>query len=178
MGSFHLPSSCNLHISPLSNTIPKECDFRGQLQYTKLLPYGPARYLQLPAPLWCVDWHNRLAQMLHIFVLFLISSMDFSFIRIAVLPVHYAVCLPLQLSPCQEVHPQGIIKLPMEQPSNTELLRLPRGRVPWFWFLAWGWPIHITVGSTSCVLAPEVMLQIHPHYQGTLLVWSSCPNAF
>jgi hypothetical protein len=39
------------------------------------------------------------AQMLHIFVLLLIPSRNFSFIRIAVLPIHYAVCQPLQLSP-------------------------------------------------------------------------------
>ena len=69
--------------------------------------------------------HNRLAQMLHIFVLFLIPSRNFWFIRIAVLPIHYAVCQPLQLSPCQEVHPQGVIKLPLVQPSNAELLCLP-----------------------------------------------------
>ena len=76
-----------------------------------MLPYGPSRYLQLPVPLWCcVDWHNRLAQMLHILVLLLIPSRNFSFIRIAVLHIHYAVCQPLQLSPCQEVHPQGVIK--------------------------------------------------------------------
>jgi len=142
-------------------------------------PYGPSRYLQLPAPLWCcADWHNRCAQMFHIFVLFLIPSRNFSFIRIAVLPIHYAACQPLWLSPCQEVHPHGVITLPMQQPSNVELLCLPWGRVHWFWFLAWGWPIRITVGSTSCVLAAEVMLQLHPHYQGMLLVWSTCPTAF
>jgi len=48
---FIIPSSYNLHIRPLSNTTPKECVFRGQLQYTNLLPYGPLRYLQLPATL-------------------------------------------------------------------------------------------------------------------------------
>jgi hypothetical protein len=50
--------------------------------------------------------------------------------------------------------------------------------VPWFWLLAWGWPIHVTVGSTSCVLAAEVMLQMLPHYQGMLLVLSPRPTAF
>ena len=68
--------------------------------------------------------------MFHIFVLFLIPSRNFSFIRIAVLPIHYAVCQPLQLSPCQQVHPQGVITLPLQQPSNVELLCLPRGRGP------------------------------------------------
>ena len=29
--AFIIPSSYNLCISPLSNTIPKECDFQGQL---------------------------------------------------------------------------------------------------------------------------------------------------
>ena len=75
------------------------------------LVYGPSRYLQLPAPLWCcVDWHNRLAPILHIFVLLLIPSRNFSFISIAVFPILYAVCQPFQLSPCQEVHPQEVIK--------------------------------------------------------------------
>ena len=64
------------------------------------------------------------SQMLHTFVLLLIPFRNFSFIRIAVLPIHYAVCQPLQLSPCQEVYPQAVIKLPLEQPSNVELLRL------------------------------------------------------
>ena len=73
---------------------------------TKLLPYGPSSYLQLPAALWwCVDRHTRLAQMLRKFVLLLIPSRNFSFIMIAVLPTHYAVRQPLQLSPCQKVHP-------------------------------------------------------------------------
>ena len=99
-----------------------------------------------------VVWTDtRLAQMLHIFVLLLIPSRNFSFIRIAALPIHYAVCQPLQLSPHQEVHPQGVIKLPLEQTSNIELLCLPWDRVPWFWFLEWSWPIHITLRSTSCV---------------------------
>ena len=43
--------------------------------------------LELPASLCCVEWHNRLAQMLHIFVL-LILSRKFSFIRTAV-PILY-----------------------------------------------------------------------------------------
>ena len=95
------------------------------------------------------DRHNRLAQMLHIFVILLIPSRNLSFIRIAELPIHYAVSQPLQLSPCQMVHPQGVIKLPLKQPSNVELLCFPWGRIPWFWFLAWGWPIHVTVFSGS-----------------------------
>ena len=176
---FIIPSSYNLSISPLSYTIPTECDFRGQLQYAELLPFGPSRYLQLPAPLWCcVDWHNRFAQMSHIFIILLILSRNFSFIWTAVLPIHYALCQPLLLSRCLEVHQQGVIKLPLEQPSNIELLCLPQGRVPWFWFLAWGWPIHIIMGSTSCVLAAEVMLQMVPYNQGMLLVRSPCPTAF
>jgi len=68
-----------------------------------------------------------------------------SFIRTAVLLTHYAVVHPLQFSPCQEVHPE-VVKLSPEQPSNIELLCLPWGRVPWFWFLAWGWLIHINSG--------------------------------
>ena len=132
---FIIPSSYNLSISPLSNPIPKECDFHGQLQYTELLPFGCSRYGQLPAPLWCcVDWHNRVAQMLRIFVLLLIPSRNFSFIRIAELPVHYAECQPLQLSPCQEVHPQRVIKRPLKQPSNVDLLCFLWGKVPDFGF--------------------------------------------
>jgi len=77
----------------------------------------------------------------------LIPCRNFSFIMIAVLSIHYAVCQPLQVTPCQVVHPQGVIKLPLEQPSNIELLHIPWGRVPWFWFLAWGWTIQLT----SCV---------------------------
>jgi hypothetical protein len=46
--------------------------------------------------------------------LLLIPCRKFSFIRIAVLPLYYAVCQPLQLSPCQEIHPQGVIKLPLK----------------------------------------------------------------
>ena len=118
------------------------------------------------------------SQMLHTFVLLLIPFRNFSFIRIAALPIFYAVCQPLQLSTCQEVHPQGVIKPPLEQPSNVQLLCLPQGRVPWFWFLAWCWPIHITVGSTSFVLAAEVMLHMLPHYQGMLFAESPCPAAF
>ena len=38
---FVIQSGYNLCISHLFNTIPKECDFRGQLQYNKLHPYGP-----------------------------------------------------------------------------------------------------------------------------------------
>ena len=33
-------------------------------------------------------------------------------------------------APCQEVHPQRVIKLPLQQPSNAKLLCLPQGRVP------------------------------------------------
>jgi hypothetical protein len=50
--------------------------------------------------------------------------------------------------------------------------------LPGFWFLAWGWPIHVTVGSTSCVLAAELMLQVLQNYQGTLLVQSPYTTAF
>jgi hypothetical protein len=38
--------------------------------------------------------------------------------------------------------------------------------------------IGLTHPSTLRVLADEVMLQMLPHYQGTLLPWSTCPNAF
>jgi len=56
--------------------------------------------------------------------------MNFSFIRTAVLPIPYVVFQPFQQSPCQEVYPQGVIKLLPEQPSNVELLWLPQDRVP------------------------------------------------
>ena len=177
---FIVPSSYNLSISPLSYTIPTERDFWGQLQYTEMLPFGPSRYLQLPAPLWCVDWHSRLAQMLHIFVLLLIPMRNFSFIRTAVLPIHYAVCQPLLLSPCLEVHPQRVIKLPLEQPSNLELLCFPQGTVPRFWFLTRGWPTHITMGSTSHVPAADAMLQMlhiireHSLYSHPVQLHSKC----
>jgi hypothetical protein len=59
--------------------------------------------------------------MLHIFVILLIPSKNFSLIRIAELPIHYAVYQPLQMSPCQKVHPQEVIKLPLEQPSNISV---------------------------------------------------------
>ena len=92
------------------------------------------------------DW----LKMLHIFILLLIPPRNFSFIKIAVFPIHYAVCQPFQLSPWQKVHPQGVIKLPLEQPSNIELLWLPQGRVPCFWFLAWGWPNNISGFNFMC----------------------------
>jgi hypothetical protein len=61
----------------------------------------------------------------YISVLLPIPSRNFSFIKIAVLPIHYAACQPLQLSPHQQVHPQVVVKLPLEQPSNVKLLCLP-----------------------------------------------------
>ena len=122
-------------ITPLSYNVQVLCpllSLRGEILRTVVIPHGPSRYIQMPTPLGCcVDWHNRLAQMLHIFVLLLIPSRNFSFIRIAVLPTHYAVCQPLQLSTCQ-VHPQRVIKPQLEQPSNIELLWLPWCWVPWF----------------------------------------------
>jgi len=172
---FIIPSSYYLHIRPLSNTTPKECVFWGQLQYTQLFPYGPLRYLQLPAPLWCcVDWHNRLAQVLHIFVL---PSSNFSFIWIVVLTTHYAVCQPLQLSPCQQVHLQVVINL---QWSSLQTLSSS-----------------ISHEAGSLILVSSMRLT-HPHNSGfnftcsgswsnasdaptlsrTLLVQSPCPNAF
>jgi hypothetical protein len=70
--------------------------------------------------IWCI----------YISVLLLIPSRNFSFIRKAILPMHYAVCQPLQLSPCKGVQPQGVTQHPLEQPSNLELLSLPQGRAP------------------------------------------------
>ena len=76
---FIMPFSHNLHISPLSSTTPKECDFWGQLQYNKMHPYGPSRYLQQPAPLWCcVEWHNRLAHMVCVYIYIYLYCVGFN----------------------------------------------------------------------------------------------------
>ncbi len=158
---FIIPSSYNLHISPLSNTIPirsvtSEDSFKlFTAASTTVMLCGLTQQNCSNVTYICTISHT---------ILELLIYQDSS------ITIHYAVCQPLQLSPCQEVHPQGVIELPLEQASNIELLCLPRGRVPWFWFLAWGWSIQITVGSTSFVLAAEVMLHMLPHYQGTLFV--------
>jgi hypothetical protein len=68
--------------------------------------------------------HTHIYIYIYIYVLLLMPSRNSLFIMIAVLPLYYAVCQPLQLSPCQEVHPQAATKLPL-QPSNGELLCLP-----------------------------------------------------
>ena len=47
----------------------------------------------------------------YICTLLLIPFRNSSFIRIVVLPIHNAVCQPLQLSTCLDVHPQGVKNL-------------------------------------------------------------------
>ena len=115
---FIIPSSYNVRISPLSNNIPVTSEDRCNVPscfHMALLDIYSCQY-------HCdVVWTDT-TDLLNCYILLLMPSRNFSFIRIAVLPIHYAVCQPLQLSPCQEVHPQAVITLPLGQPANIELL--------------------------------------------------------
>ena len=100
-----IPSSCNLRISPSSNTILKECDPEDSCN-------APSYFHMALRGIYSCQQHcdgvwTETPDLLkcYVYLYYLIPSRNFSFIMIAVLPIHYAVRQPLQLSPCQKVHP-------------------------------------------------------------------------
>jgi hypothetical protein len=67
-----MPPSCNLCISPLSNTILMCETSVDNCNVTKFLQYDPSSYLKLPVPFWFyVDCHNSPAPLFDIYILYL-----------------------------------------------------------------------------------------------------------